>query len=157
FLERSSLPAILQFEADLSSVITHSKKRGREEITQFLNAGPRDNRPWCAGLFEIFVKATLLRELGTAAVQFDSTLPNGRGPDVRLEVQGKPLCLECTVITDSDEDQGTWERFIAEKSIDPDTVLVRPGKFSPPDAKSPSSYYNCVRLFAKVYDKLAKG
>ena len=66
------------------------------------------------------------------------------------------MCLECTVITDGDEDQGTWGRFIAAKSLDSNAVLVRPGKFGPPDAKSPSSYNNCVCLFAKVYDKLVK-
>ncbi len=156
FIERQAIAEILELDSDLDSVIDHSKERQPAEITSFLKAGPNDDRRWCAGLFEVFVKAKLLKEAGAEAVKFDYPFPNGRNADLRLEMDGKAIYLECTVITDSDEDRGTWDRFLEAKKVDPEVMLTRPGQFSPPDAKSPSSYYDCLRFYAKAYDKLAK-
>ncbi len=32
---------------------------------------------------------------------------------------------------------------------------MRPGEFDPPNAKGPSPYYDCVRFYAKIYNKIA--
>lgn len=156
FIDRHNLSDIFELEGDLNSVILHSNGKQMPEITQFLKADSNDVALWCAGLFEVFAKSTLLKRVGPSAVTFDTPLPSGRNTDIRLELNEKPLYLECTVITDSDEDRGTWDRFLEAKKVDPEVMLVRPGPFSPPNAKSPSPYYNCLRFYAKTYDKLAK-
>jgi len=154
FLYHHSVSGIQAFESDIELVIRHSNKTATQ-IPQFLKASAEEDRLWVGRLFEIFVKARCLKEKG-AAVELDYTLPNRRETDIRLEIRGKAYYLECTVITDSDEDREVWDRFMTEKKIDSDATLVRPGKYDSPNSKSPSSYYDCLRFYDKVYDKLTK-
>ena len=157
FLYRRSISEIRAFEYDIDFVVRQSNRKRAREITQFLKAKPRDDRLWTAGLFETFVKSRLLKERGLTA-ELDYPLPNGRDTDIRLEIKNKPLYLECTAITESDEDRKVWDRFLAAKKTDPKTILVRPGKFDLPDSKDrpPLLYYDSLRFYAKVYDKIAK-
>ena len=155
FVHRLSVSEIHAFESDIDLVVKHSKQKQLREVTQFLKAEPKNDRLWVGGVFEIFVKSRLLKEKGLA-VELDYALPNGKQPDLRLEVAGRPFYLECTVITDSNEDREVWDRFIQAKKADSNTVLTRPGDFDSPDSKGPSLYYDCQRFYAKVYDKVAK-
>jgi hypothetical protein len=102
----------------------------------------------------MFVKSRFLKE--GLIVELDYLLPNGKDADIRLEMDQKVFSLECTVITDSDEDRNTWDRFIADKSALEKGILMRPGKYDSPGSRSPSDYYDCLRFYAKVYDKIAK-
>jgi len=154
FLSLCSVSAIQEFEGDVCLVVEHSKRKPPAEITQFLKAGCQDDRDWVAGQFENFVKSRFLKEGLT--VELDYLLPNGKDADIRLEMDQKVFSLECTVITDSDEDRNTWDRFIADKSALEKGILMRPGKYDSPGSRSPSDYYDCLRFYAKVYDKIAK-
>lgn len=149
-----SISAIREFEFDVCLVVDHSNRRSLAKITQFLKAGCQDDRDWVAGQFEMFVKSRFLKEGLT--VELDYLLPNGKDADIRLEMDQKVFSLECTVITDSDEDRNTWDRFIADKSALEKGILMRPGKYDSPGSRSPSDYYDCLRFYAKVYDKIAK-
>jgi hypothetical protein len=154
FIYRHSVQEVQEFERDIGLIVKHSKRNRVLRITQFLKAEARQDRLWGGGLFETFVKARFLKE--RIAVEFDYVLPNRKEIDIRLEIEGKVYSLECTVITESDEDRKVWERFMAAKKMDQNAVLSRPGKFDLPNSKSPSPYYDCLRFYAKVYDKLAR-
>lgn len=154
FLDRRSVSEIKEFEDDVCLIVKHSKRKRASEITQFMKARSQDDRLWVSGLFETFVKSRFLKEGLT--IELDYSLPNGRNADIRLEMGEKPFCMECTVIIESDEDKEVWDRFLASRKADPNTILVRPGKFDPPDSKSPSPYYDTLRCYAKVYDKLTR-
>lgn len=154
FVYDRPISEILAFEGDIDLVVGHSRRKQASEVTQFLNASQQDDRLWAGGLFEIFVKSSSLKRPGLA-VELDYALPNGREADVRLEIGRKTCHVECTVISESDEDREVWGRFMAAKKADPNAVLVRPGKFDVPNSKS-SPYYDTLRFYAKVYDKIAK-
>ncbi len=155
FVYRHSISEIQSFESDIDLVVRYSKRKQTPEITQFLKAQPKEDRLWAAGVFENFVKSRFLREKGRT-VELDWRLPNGKETDVRLETGGRTFYLECTAITESDEDRAVWERFMAANKVNSKATLVRPGRFDSPKSKSPSPYYDCLRFYAKVYDKLAK-
>lgn len=155
FIYRHSLSEIQAFENDINLVVTHSKRTPASQITNYMKAGPEEDRMWAGGIFETFVKSRCLREK-RFAVELDFPLPKGRSSDILIAMKEKSFHLECTVITDSDEDREVWERFIEAKKADPEIFLTRPGQFDPPNSKSPSPYYDCLRVYDKVYDKIAK-
>jgi hypothetical protein len=142
------------FEDDLQRVVRRSNRRSPAKVTAFLKADAIQDREWCGGLFEIAAKARLLRIPGLA-VELDFPLPNGREADALLNWRGSTFSLECTVITDSDEDREAWDRFVAELNAGKATAMIRPGPFDSKNARSPSPYYDTIRIYAKVYDKLA--
>ncbi len=154
FLDRRSVSEIQEFEGDIYLIVKHSKRKSALEITQFLKSRYQDDRLWASGLFETFVKSRFLKE--GVSIELDHYLPNGRDTDILVDMGEKPFYMECTAITESDEDKEVWDRFLSSKKADPNTILVRPGKFDSPDSKSPSPYYDTLRFYAKVYDKLAK-
>lgn len=146
--------------ADLNDALLAVRSRTRPEkqagLEGWLTAddGDAGTRLWRCGIFELAVKTRFLE--AAEDVDFDYVLDNGRDIDIRATVAGRPMCFEATVLTESDEDQGVWARFMAVKSADEDAVLIRPGKYDPEEAKGPSPYYDCSRVYSKVYDKLAK-
>ena len=151
FICQKSISEIKEFENDLNLVINFSNSKNISRTTNFLKA--EDYSDWFAGIFEIHIKSRLLKE-NNLKVDLDFLLPNGREIDIRMDMSGKPFCLECTMIRDSDEDKEVWDRFIEAKKVDPNTSLCRPGSFDPENPKGPSYAYNCLRFYDKVYDKL---
>jgi hypothetical protein len=61
FLARHSMPEIQSLNSDLDTVIRNSKQKHRQDITQFLNAQPQNDRLWASGMFETFIKSRLLK------------------------------------------------------------------------------------------------
>jgi hypothetical protein len=100
----------------------------------------------------VWVKARAIKALTDTTIE--PILPGGRNPDVRARANERVVCLEATVVTEDDESRAVWKRYEREK--EPEEFLIRPGRFCPPDAKGPSLYYDARRLYAKVYDKLAR-
>ncbi len=155
FLGLASHDVIRELEADLETVIRHSAPANRAKVTQFLNARAEEDRRWYAGIFEVWAKATVLKQ-GLRA-QFDYVLPNGRDCDMRVTIGDRDFYVECTVITQDDEGREVGDRFLEAKRRDPNLrILRRPGPFCPPNARGPSPYYMTRRFYAKVYDKIAK-
>jgi hypothetical protein len=158
YLHRHSLEEIIALESDIELIFRQTNVKNRSNIINPLKVKPSEKQwegKWCGGLFEIFVKSRSLKAKGLA-VELDYPLPNGRDTDIRIEMEGRPFFLECTVITDSDEDRQVWDKFIEAKKLNPEVILSRPGKFDPPNPKGPSHYYDCLRVYDKVYDKIAK-
>jgi hypothetical protein len=165
----STLPPLFVYAADergehlagldgaLRTVAEQTGDNRQDRVDGWLRADNTDSgtRIWRSGMFELAMKARFLA--GATDVEFDALLPNGRDVDIRATVGGRPMCFEATVITESDEDQGVWARFVAAKVTDEDAVLSRPGVHDPADANGPSPYYDCARVYLKVFDKLAKG
>jgi len=154
FLTHVSAEAVFELDQDVRLVLGRASPNNASGLTQFLRATAGQSREWYGGIFDIWVRAALLRKL--RVVEFDVPLPNGRDTDIRLKLGGRWMRLENTVITEDDESRKIWDRFLDDKKVDPKKVRVRPGPYDPPDAKGPSLYYNTLRLYAKVYDKIAK-
>ncbi len=155
FLGRAPDDAIADLDRDLDLVLSHTAAARRSSVTGFLHtrATDHDSR-WYGGLFEVFAKATLLRSAQN--VEFDVPLLNGRDHDISATIVGRRIHFECTVITNDDESRAVWDRFLVDKKRDPRKTLIRPGSYDPPNAKGPSPYYMPLRLYGKIYDKVAK-
>jgi len=154
FLGIASDGQLAAMESDLSLVLQTCELKSEKALTQFVRAKTGDSRIWYGGLFDMWARATLIREHRT--LEFDVPLANGRDTDIRLQLGDRHVRLENTVITEDDESRDVWDRFLDDKKVDPDKILMRPGPYDPPDAKGPSPYYNTLRLYAKVFDKIAK-
>jgi hypothetical protein len=152
FLKGHSLDEIKSFESDIALVVGHSNEISRREIIQCLKA---NDRQWVGWIFETFVKARFVKEKG-CAVELDHPLPNQKKPDIRFVMGGKAFYLECTVLTGSEQDRKTWDRYIAAKKVDPNASLLGPVKFDSANSTGPGNYYDCIRFYTKVYDKIAK-
>lgn len=151
YIMRHSEEEILSFENDIELVVKNSKQM--EKVTHFLSATADEGRLWDSGFFELFVKSQLIKN--GLQIELDCILPNSKENDIKISVGGTTYYLECTVLTDSDEDIKVWDKFMEAKKVDRVATLVRPGKYDEPNAKTPSLYYDCLRFYTKVYDKVA--
>ena len=154
FLDITTADQIAALDDDLNLVLQTCGLKSEKALTQFVRAKTGDSRIWYGGLFDMWARATLIRQHRT--LEFDVPLKNKRDTDIRLQLGDRHVRLENTVITEDDESRKVWECFLNDKKIDPNKILRRPGPYDPPDAKGPSPYYNTRRLYAKVYDKIAK-
>jgi len=154
FLLNKPDDSIASLESDLDLVLQACEPNTHKSLTQFIRADVRNSRNWYGGLFDVWARATLLKE--GDSVEFDVPLPNRRDTDMRLQLHGRRIRLENTVLTEDDESRDVWDRFLDDKDAGNAEYLNRPGPYDPPDAKGPSPYYNTLRLYGKVYDKLAK-
>ena len=153
---RSTSGQLQALDAAMKAVTAQTRPERRAGTDGWLLAqeGGEGVRRWRSGLFELAVKSRFLA--AATDVEFDAVLRNGRDVDVRATVAGRPMCFDATVITESDEDQAVWTRFMAAKAADETAVLVRPGDHDSDDANGPSPYYDTIRVCLKLYDKLAK-
>jgi hypothetical protein len=154
WLWEASYGAVKKLDRDIALVTKHSKAVNASQVADFLSARPGKARAWYGGFFDTWAKATFLRS--GRATEIDVPLPLGkRNSDLRVQLNGRSIRFECTVLTEDDEASDILQRFTNEKKTNPAAILRRPGPYCPPEAKGPSPYYNALRLYAKVYDKLA--
>lgn len=156
YAARSEPGRLEELDAALQAVRERTRPEKRAALDDWLRADDSGagGRLWRCGMFELAMKRRFLA--AAVDVEFDSLLPNGRDVDIRATVDGQAMCFEATVITESDEDQDVWSRFMAAKAADEHAVLVRPGEHDATGAKGPSPYYDAIRVYSKIYDKLAK-
>lgn len=143
---------------DLTSIRDHGTDP-QLHPADWLAASSADERKWRAGFFETSMKARALAFANSrddVDVSFDVPLPSGRNADIKLTFAGQIYYLECTVITESDEDRAVRAAWLKARKTQPELLLSRPGPFDPPGAKGPSSYYDANRFYIKVFDKLQK-
>lgn len=152
FISRLAIADLTELESDLRLVC--AKSRSPDSIVSFLEATPQEDTRWTSGLFELCIKACMIKQ-AQSAIEFDSALPNGRKPDIRLSLNGRNVWCECTVLGDSQEDRAAWDRYMQAKKNDKSIQMVRPGDFDTADSKGPSPYYDCLRMYLKVFNKLA--
>ena len=157
FVEAHTREQIFAFEADLNLIFNGSGGKARAEILDFLRSRKTEDRKWDSRIFEIFLKARLKRT--RESVEFDCPLPNGRNVDIRTELGGRKVNFECSVLSDSDEDRKVWDEYMeaVEKNLNA-SPHSRPGSpYEPQNPLGPSPYYDSVRFYEKVHDKLAQG
>ena len=145
FLCRQSSVALNALDEDLRKVVKHRhNKMSEEKVCEFLRdrSDFTGDRPWWAGLFEIYVKSTLIGCEQLTVESLDWVLPNGRNMDVRIAVGARKFGVECTVFGESDANKQVWHQHHAEK---PSQALVQ----------SLDPYSHGRRLYQRVYGKLA--
>lgn len=157
FVEEHSREQIQAFEDDLDLILKSSDEKVQAEIHDLLRSGPNEDRKWDSRMFEISLKARLKRT--GEAVEFDYPLPNGRNLDIRMEIGGRKVNLECSVLSDSNEDRRVWDAYMEARNQNSNAPAPsRPGgPYEPQNPLGPSHYYDAVRFYEKVYDKLAQG
>lgn len=146
-------PETINALVDDLNIVSAASDAGRDPLTTASTKSPMDDRKWCGALFEVYVKSVFLKLVpGTS---LDYLLPNGKDIDVCITLDGADVFIECTVITDSDEDRAVFDRFMEYKKHQADAVLSRPGCFDEEGSTGPGLYYDPLRIYCKVYDKLA--
>lgn len=153
YLDHTEVEKILRLNEVINVVYNNSKKERKKDVIGFLNAGPNDDRIWDARLFEAYIKFKLLEN--DFVVELDFFQDNGKDVDIKSDIDGEVLIIECTVLTDSDEDRRVWDSYIEEKKIDPEAVLIRPGEHDSENSLCPSPYYDTLRFYDKIFDKIA--
>jgi hypothetical protein len=146
-------------DADVTRIRDHSTGDPLHAVS-WLAASPTEGRRWRAGYFETCMKAKALAAasaLDEADVEFDVRVPGGRDVDIKLSFGDRAYFLECTIITESDEDQQVRSDWLELRKSQPNLPLARPGPFDPPSSKGPSPHYDANRIYMKVFDKLQKG
>lgn len=129
---------INRLDADIALVKAHSRDN---QCEKFLGTQENDkHRKWMAGLFEIYVKATLLRCFGKTQVELDKRLANRRNCDVAITTPAEKFYIDATVRTGSEEERKEFDRHIENR----EGVWVT----------NRNPYYYCVQILEKVYDKL---
>jgi hypothetical protein len=149
---------IALLDSDIQMVRDHPTSNP-VQATAWLSAKRGESRKLRAGLVETAAKARALAFTDANdgwTVTFDAQLANGRDVDILLAGPKRSYYIECTVITESDEDQQVHDEWLAARKNTPDLLLARPGPFDPPGAKGPSAYYDTNRFYIKVFDKLQK-
>ncbi|MDO8587079.1 MAG: hypothetical protein Q7T82_08580 [Armatimonadota bacterium] len=133
---------INDLDSDIELVLSRTKPRdaGPLLLKQLL-----EDRKYRAGIFEIYAKSQLLKADETS-VELDSPLPNGCNADMRLSLGGREFYLECTILSESNEDRKRLEELIEAKKSNPSASQSWMGSF----------LYDAIRLYYKVYDKLAR-
>ncbi len=145
FLRTQSSVALNALDEDLREIVKHRyNKTAEEKICEFLR-DCRDfigDRPWSAGLFETYVKSTLIGYEPLSVESLDWPLPNGRNMDVRIGIGARKFGVECTVFGESDANKQAWQEHHES----------RPGQAF---VQSLDPYSHGRRLYQRVYAKLA--
>jgi hypothetical protein len=170
-LEYTEWPPLLgwtmaQWRADETVLLDSDVRKIRDhptsnpvQATAWLSARRGESRKLRAGFVETTAKARALAfaEANDGwTVAFDAVLANGRDVDILLAGPERSYYMECTVITESDEDQQVHDEWLEARKSTPDLLLARPGPFDSANAKGPSPYYDTNRFYIKVFDKLQK-
>lgn len=153
-----TLEELRLLDADIKAIRDHPSS-SPEAAVRWLSASNTEGRVWRGGLFETSMKARALgyaESTDNSSVAFDVPLPNGRNVDIVLTLGDRSYFLECTVITESVEDEEVHAAWMEARKEEPGLLLGRPGRFDPPNSKGPSPYYETNRFYIKVFDKLQK-
>jgi hypothetical protein len=154
FVDGNPISNLAALDSDLDLVRRHSRAGARGQLTSFLTAKATDKPGvWCGGLFDVATKAIAINAVPGTEVDFQ--LPNGRQCDIRLPLGECFIHLESTVINEDDESRQVAERAWADQGNSGSVSYTRPGKYCPEKPKGPSPYYDVLRVYGKIFDKLA--
>ncbi len=147
-LSLESRSALNALDEDLNTIVKHGHNSEPEEkICDFLRdrSDYAGDRPWWAGLFEVYVKASLIGCENFSVEALDWLLPNGRDMDVRVTVGARKFGIECTSLSESDANKTVWREHY-DSSLRGQTLIQRGDPYSPGR-----------RLYQKLYsEKLAR-
>ena len=144
FLRNSDDAAIRSFDDDLRFVKSRSATNNRKTF-EFLEIDSEDTQPWVGGVFEIYVKSALLRSAEASKASLDWKLANGRRPDLKIDLDGRSICIECTSLGESRASYERWSQHAGSLQADHDAAF----------GECLDAYTQSRRLYAKVFDKIA--
>jgi len=151
FLTHRSLSVIRRLDRDISLVERHTEQNRRADVSSWLKVSKDDldaDRKWLAGLFEIFVKATVLRRFGPDRVVMDSYVDGSdKRVDAEISLGDRSICVEATVLTGSDKDRVQFQRIVRATAEGSDELMYEQVDFG--------QFRH--RFFRKVYEKIARG
>lgn len=145
FLRTQSSIALNALDEDLREIVKHRhNKMSEEKICEFLRdrSDFKGDRPWSAGLFETYVKSTLIGCEALSVESLDWPLSNGRNMDLQIGIGARKFGVECTVFGESDANKQAWQEHDESK---PGQVFMQ----------SLDPYSHGRRLYQRVYGKLA--
>lgn len=145
FLCTQSSTALNALDEDLREIVKHKhNKMPEEKICEFLRdrSDFTGDRPWWAGLFEGYVKSSLIGNESLSVESLDWLLPNGRNMDVQIGIGPRKFGVECTVFGESNTSKQEWREH--------DESRPRQARVWSPDL-----YSHGRRLYQRVYGKLA--
>ncbi len=154
FIKGRGMPDIEELDTDIDLVHARTPSKHQKGVVSFLRS--RQWREWYAATFEIFVKSRCLRVF-PGDVELDYELDNGKDVDLRVGIDGSPVCLECSALTDSDSDRKASDAYWEARAAGYKGNHVRPGPHDQSDGRGLDDAYEVVRIYAKVYDKMAPG
>jgi hypothetical protein len=147
FLRDASEASINALDDDLKIVLNRTPN-GESHICQFIRDESDNDSLWLAGLFEVFVKAALLKSNLLTVDELDSKLPNGRNIDARVKVGRRGVGVEITSRGDSMAAKERWENHCNEVlTKDKDQAL-----YERQDTYAPGRW-----LYGTVFNKIAPG
>lgn len=144
FLRNSDDAAIQAFDDDLRLIGLRSATN-ESKTCEFIVSDSEDTQPWAGGIFEVYVKAAALRSADVSNASLDWRLPNGRRPDLKVDLGARSICIECTSLGESRASDERWGQHIESVQANRDAVF-----FERQDA-----YTQSRRIYAKVFDKIA--
>lgn len=144
FLRNCSDTALSAFDDDLRLVGLHSSTNDRKTF-EFLRLELEDVQLWAGGIFETYVKAAALRSTEVSNVMLDWPLSNGRRPDLKIDLNGRDICIECTSLGESRTSDERWTRHVESLQGNRDEVFY----------ESQDAYTESRRLYEKVFGKIA--
>lgn len=145
FLKKFPAHAIEALDADLKLICSNSTAT-EKKVCEFISDTSEQVGPWIAGIFEIFIKATALRNtVVISELILDWKLQNGRDIDLKIELGQRSFCIECTTLGESDASKGNWEQHTKVLQTNNDATHV----------ERQDAYTQSRRLYAKVFDKIA--
>jgi hypothetical protein len=147
FLKNASEAQINSLDDDLR-VVLEKAPQSEGQICQFLKDETDDDNPWLGGLFEVFVKAALLKSNFLTVEALDWKLPNGRNIDAKVRIGQRMVGVEITTRGDSTAAKGLWEKHCTEVlTKDRNQALCESQ-----DAYAPGRW-----LYGTVFNKIAPG
>lgn len=144
FLRNRSDAEIQAFDDDLRLIESRSFTNDRKTF-EFLVSDSEDKQPWAGGIFEVYVKAAALRSTVVSNASLDWELPNGRRPDLKVDLGDRSICIECTSLGESRASDERWGQHIESLQANREAVFC----------ERQDAYTQSRRLYAKVFDKIA--
>jgi hypothetical protein len=147
FLKDASEAAISALDDDLKIVLNRTPNR-ESQICQFLKDKTDNSSLWLGGLFEVFVKAALIKSNLLTVEAFDWKLPNDRDIDAKVSIGQRTVGVEIMTRGDSTAAKGRWEKHCTEVlTADRDQAFCESQ-----DAYAPGRW-----LYGTVFNKIAPG
>lgn len=136
-------------ERDFDLVRGHTRAEKQGELDAFWS---KNHNEFHGGLFDMRVKAALLRGISVESVTLDHQPAGGdRECDAVVTLNERQMAVEATVLSTCE-----YEREDTRRALEDDTkVWTTPGPYTPEESKWPNPYYTTVRIYAKIYEKLA--
>ena len=112
-----------------------SQARAHARVIRLLQTREDEYRDWAGGDVRIALKARILKRLVPSCVAFDYSCMEAETSTFGSRATNGRSILNALVLTDDDESNSVWRRSMAAARRRRYPILIRSGKFDPPNAK----------------------